>query len=81
MRHTDKPITLGQLAARAAHDIHGQLVVLQHCVGTAIRRAHALQARDARQLTHADLDALVSALTQVRETARYIADTARGTTT
>jgi len=77
MRHSDKLITLGQLAARAAHDSNGELVVLQHYVGAAIRHAHALQTRDARQLTHADLDALMNALAQIRDAALYIADTTR----
>ena len=81
MQHTDKLITLGQLAARAAHDINGQLVALQHYVSSAIRHTHALQARDVRELTHGDLDALLNALAQVREAALHIAATTRDMTT
>jgi signal transduction histidine kinase len=81
LQHTDKLITLGQLAARAAHDINGQLVALHHHVSSAIRHTHGLQSRDPRQLTHRDLDALMSALAQVREAALHIAETTRDMTT
>lgn len=81
MQHTDRLITLGQLAARAAHDINGQLVSLQYYVGSAIRHTHALQSRDIREVTHGEIDALLSALAQVREAASQIAQTTRDMTT
>jgi signal transduction histidine kinase len=81
LQHAEKLIPLGQLAARAAHDINGQLVALQHYVASAIRQTHALQSQDPRKLAPGDLDLLIHALAQVQEAALHIAETTRGMTT
>jgi C4-dicarboxylate-specific signal transduction histidine kinase len=81
LQHADKLITLGQLAASAAHDINGQLIALQHYLSSAIRYTHTLQARDTRQLAADELGQLVDALAEVREAALNIATTTREMTT
>jgi hypothetical protein len=49
-------------------------------VASAIRRMHALQSQDPRQLAHGDLDSLIHALAQVQEATLHIAETTRGMT-
>jgi two-component system NtrC family sensor kinase len=58
--HTDRLVTLGHLAARAAHDINGQLMAAHHNLDISLHIARALQAQPALD---ADVARLVDALT------------------
>jgi C4-dicarboxylate-specific signal transduction histidine kinase len=67
--HADRLVTLGQLAAIAAHDINGQLMAAQHNVSTAVRIAHGLDLRS-------DPDAcatLIVALSEAEQAMAHIA--------
>ncbi|MFI5308851.1 MAG: sensor histidine kinase [Polyangiales bacterium] len=72
--HTDRLATLGELAARAAHDINGQLMGAHHGLNTARHIARAMLAQggaggDAERLSRAlaDVDEAVSRVTTITQ--------------
>jgi C4-dicarboxylate-specific signal transduction histidine kinase len=68
--HADRLVTLGQLAARAAHDINGQLTAAQHNVDIALHIARQLSAQGEQDVAAARL---VEALDRIGSATRRIA--------